>query len=100
MEHLQESMEQAQLAFSALFCKQVLKMPLELMPRSEQKETLALLGVDIVKLGNQTWTDESIMYEVENFAAELNDIEKLRKDVGKDAGLRDANAITADQSGL
>ncbi|KAH6991257.1 hypothetical protein BKA56DRAFT_667745 [Ilyonectria sp. MPI-CAGE-AT-0026] len=100
MEHLQESMEQAQIAFSALFCKQVLKIPLELMPRSEQKETLALLGVDIVKLGNQTWTDESIMFRVEKFAAELNDIEKLRQEVGKDAGLRDANAITTDQSGL
>lgn len=100
MDHFQESMGQAQIAFSALFCKQVLKMPLELMPRSERKETLALLGVDIAKLGNETWTDESITDQVQNFATELNDFEKLRQEVGKDAGLRDANAITMDQSGL
>ncbi|KAH7125859.1 hypothetical protein EDB81DRAFT_860559 [Dactylonectria macrodidyma] len=95
---LQDSLAQAQIAFSAIFCEQVLKIPLELLPRLEQKETLELLGVDITKLGNEVYTKQFIMDRVKNFASRLNDVEKLRQEIGKDAGLSDVDKGTISTS--
>lgn len=95
---LGQALGQAQIALSALFCSQVLKMPLDLMPRTERKEILQNLGVDVTELGNEPYVQELVVDRIKRFATVYNQFEEKRKEVGCDVGLRDAKEATVKTS--
>lgn len=82
------------MAISAMFCKQVLKMPLELLPRTERKEILDKLGIDTKEVTNEVYREELVLNRVQQFCSVYNKLEQKRKEVGKEVGLQDVKQAT------
>lgn len=67
-------------------------MPLDLMSRNDQKEVLQALGVDVDELKYENYRKALIINRITEFCSAFEQVEKKRKEIGEDFGLRDTKA--------
>lgn len=91
---LESTLGGAHIAVSAMFCEQVLKMPLDLMSRSGRKEVLQGLGVDVDQLQDKDYQEGLVLNRIKQFCGVLEELDMKRQEVGKEFGLVDAKQAT------
>lgn len=77
----------ARAAVAAIFCCQVLNMPLELMGDHEKKCTLENLGIDADALSHQEYREELIQDRIKRFCSLNEDLNKHFDNMMEDAQL-------------
>lgn len=96
---LEIAMGKAQLATAALFCEQVLKMPLHLMSRTDRKVLLEALGVDSDEVQHDDYRREFIVDRLNQFCAAFDQFDKKRQEIGRDLGIKDVKEATFKHGG-
>ncbi|KAH6988927.1 hypothetical protein BKA56DRAFT_246790 [Ilyonectria sp. MPI-CAGE-AT-0026] len=86
---LGDALKDAKLALTAVYCSQVLKMPLELMARNQQKIILKALGVDVEKLQTPEYDEELVAMRMDRFCKVYKSLEKARGAVADDLCVQD-----------
>ncbi|KAM5352736.1 hypothetical protein ACJ41O_005458 [Fusarium nematophilum] len=86
---LKRLLSKSKIILSCSFCDQVLKMPTDLMSRDERRDILGKLGVDLAELDGQDFGGAMKGWSLERFHGVLEDFERKRRAVMKDADLRE-----------